>query len=88
MYNRDYGVIFFTVPNQYSRKMNKRDINPHYILCSVDKLNSILYSFDDDGGGSALLPHWVIFTKILKENNKNEVLLKEKSKNISKYIQR
>ena len=66
MYNHDDGVIIFTVPNRDRRTVDKRD----YVLCSVDKLNLVLYYFDDDGGVSTLLQHWVAFPKNLKENNK------------------
>ena len=55
MYNHDDGVIHFTLPNQDRRKVDKCDMNPHYVLFSVDKLNLVLYYFDDYGGGSALL---------------------------------
>ena len=50
--------------------MDKFDMNPHNFLCSIDKLNLVLYYLDDDGGGSKLLLHWVSFPKILKENNR------------------
>ena len=73
MYNHDDGVIIFTVPNRDRRSVDTCDMKPHYVLHSVYKLNLVLYSFDDDGGGSTLLQHWFVFPKILKENNKNEV---------------
>ena len=72
MYNHDDGVIIFTVPNQDRRTVDKCDMNPYYVLCSVDKLNLVLYYFDDYGGGSKLLQHWVSFPKILKEKKENE----------------
>ena len=63
MYNHDDGVIIFTVPNWDRRTVDKYDMKPHYGLCSVDKLNLVLYSFDRNGGGSTLLQHWVSFKK-------------------------
>ena len=48
MYNNDDGVIIFNVLNQYRRTVDKCDMNPHYVLCSVDKLNLVLYYFDDN----------------------------------------
>ena len=57
MYNYDDEVLIFNVPNRNRRKVDKCDMKPHYFLCSVDKLNLLLYSFDDDGGGSKLLQH-------------------------------
>ena len=50
-YNHDDGVIYFTVPNRDIRIVDKCDMKPHYFLCSLDKLNLVLYFFDDDGGG-------------------------------------
>ena len=73
VYNHDDGVIIFTAPNRDITKVDKCDMNPYYVLCSVDKLNLVLYSFDDYGGGSTLLQHWVSFPIIIKEKNKNEV---------------
>ena len=84
MYKYDDGVLTFNVPNRDRRTVYKCDMNPHYVLCSVDKLNLILYSFDDDGGVSTLLQHWVAFQKIHKEMNKNEFLWKPKTKHILK----
>ena len=55
--------------------MDKCDMKPHYILCSVDKLNLVLYSCDDDSGRSTLLQHWVVFPKNLKEKNKKRALM-------------
>ena len=49
MYIHDDGEIKFTVPNQDIRTVYKCDMNPHYVLCSVDKLNLVLDSFGDDG---------------------------------------
>ena len=71
IYNHDDGVIMFTAPNRDRSTVDKCDTKPHYVLCSVDKLNSVLYSFDGDGGVSTLIQHWVSFPK----NNlkKNEV---------------
>ena len=70
MYNHDDGVIIFNVPNRDRRTVDKCDMKPYCVLCSVDKLNLVLYYFDDDGGVSTLLQHWVAFPKNLKENNK------------------
>ena len=61
-------------------------MKPHNVLCSVDKLNLVLYYFDDDGGVSTLLQHWVAFPKILKEMNKKKLLWKQKSKRIKKNL--
>ena len=65
--------MIFTAPNWYISTVDYFDMKPHYVLCSVDKLDLVLYSFDDDGGGLTSLQHWVSFPNILKENNKNEV---------------
>ena len=51
MNNHDDGVMIFTAPNWYISTVDYFDMKPHYVLCSVDKLNLVLYSFDDDGGG-------------------------------------
>ena len=64
------GVIIFTVPNQDRRTVDKCDMDPNYVQCSVDKLNLVLYYFDDDGGGSTFLQHWVSFPKIIKKRTK------------------
>ena len=61
MYNHDDGVIIFTVPNRDRSTVDKFDMKPYYVLCSVDRLNLVLYYFDDNGGGSTLLQHWVSF---------------------------
>ena len=58
--------------------MYKCDMNAHHVLCSVDKLNLVLYYFGGDGGGSTSLQHWVKFTKLLKENNKKRGLTETK----------
>ena len=88
MYNHDDGVIIFTVPNWGRRTVDKCDMKPHCVLCSVDKLNLVLYYFEDYGGGSTLLQYWVAFPKILKEKNKKRGLMEAKKKIISKiYIQ-
>ena len=73
MYYRDDGVIFFTVPNRDRRIVDNCDMKTHFVLCSVDKLDLVLYSCDDGGGGSTLLQHWVSLPNIPKENNQNEV---------------
>ena len=73
MYNHDYGLITITVPNRARRKVDKCDMKTHYVLCSVDELNLVLYYFYDGGGGSTLLQHWVAFPKILNKRTKNEV---------------
>ena len=65
MYNHDDGVMLFTVPNRDRRTVDKCDMNPHNVLCSVYKMNLVLYSFDGVGGGSPLLQYWVAFPKIL-----------------------
>ena len=84
MYNYDNRVIIFTVTNWDRRTVDNCDVNPHYVLCSVDKPNLVLiYSFDDGGGGSTLLHHWVSFSKILKEKNKQQDLSEEKIKSIT-----
>ena len=75
MYNRDDAVIIFTVPNWDRRKVDKRDMNPHYVLCSVYKLNLLLYYFDDYGRGSISLQHWVALPKNLKEKSKKRGLM-------------
>ena len=62
--------MIFTVPNRDRRTSDKCDMKPHYIICSVDKLNLVPYYFDDDGGGSILLQNWFARQNILKENNK------------------
>ena len=49
MYKYDDGVLTFNVPNRDRRTVYKCDMNPNYVLCSVDKLNLVLYYFDDDG---------------------------------------
>ena len=86
MYNHDDGVIIFTVPNQDRRTVDKYDMKPHHLLYSVDKLNSVLYYFDDYGVGSTLLQHWVSFPKILKEKNKKRALMEAKNQNYFKCI--
>ena len=78
MYNHDDEVILFTVPNQDIRTVDKGDMNPHYILWSVDKMNLVLYYCDDDGVGSSLLQNWVAFPKMLKENNQKRALMEAK----------
>ena len=55
MYNHDDGVVIFVVPNWDIMTVDKCDMKPYYVLCSVYKLNLVLYSFDDDCGGSTLL---------------------------------
>ena len=75
MCNHDDGVIIFTVPNQDRRIVDKCDMKTHDLLCSVDKLNLVLYSFDNDGGGSKFLQQWVSFPKNLKEKNKKRALM-------------
>ena len=89
MYNHDDGVMIFTVPNWYRSTVDKCDLNPHYGICSVDKLNLVLYYFDDDGGGSKFLQQWVSFPKNLKEKNKKRGLTEEKKSRVFQiYIQR
>ena len=60
-------------------------MKPHHILCSVDKLSLVVYSCDDDGGGSTLLQHWVAFPNILKEKNKTSFYGIKKQKYFKKY---
>ena len=86
MYNHDDGVVMFTVPNWDIMTVDKCDMKPHYFLCSVDKLNLLRYSFDDDGGGSKLLQHWVEFTKIIKEKNKKRGFMEAKKQKDFKKI--
>ena len=86
MYNHDDGVIFFTIPNQDRRTVDKCDMKPHNVICSVDKLNLVLYYFEGDGGGSTLLHHWVAFPKILKEKNRKQGLIEAKKQKYLKYI--
>ena len=74
MYNNDGEVMIFTVPNRDRNIVDKCDTNPHYVLCSVDKLNLVIYSCDNDGGGSTFLQHWIAYQKILKKITKNELL--------------
>ena len=62
----DDGVIIFTVPNQDIRTADKFYMNPHYVLLSEDKVILVLYSVDDDGGGSILLQHWFAFPQKIK----------------------
>ena len=50
MYNHDDGVIIFTVHNQDRRIVDTCDMKSNYFLCSLDKLNLVLYYFDDGGG--------------------------------------
>ena len=88
MYNHDDGVVIFTVPYRDRRTVDKCDMNPHYVLYSVDKLNLVLYYFSDDGGGSSLLHNWVGLPNILKENNKKRGLMEEKNQKYFKYIER
>ena len=71
MYNYDDGVIIFTVPNQDRRTVDKFDMKPYYVLCSVYKLSLVLFCFEDDGVGSTLLQHWFHFQKSLKKRTKN-----------------
>ena len=73
MHNHDDGVVIFNVPDQGIRTVDKFDTKQHYVLCSVDELNLVLYYFYDGGGGSTLLQHWVAFPKILNKRTKNEV---------------
>ena len=73
MYNHDDEVIIFTLLKQDRRTVDKCDMKPNYVICSVGGLKLVLYYFDDGDGGSTLLQHWVSFPNILKENNKNEV---------------
>ena len=84
MYNYYDGVIIFTVPNRNKTTVDKCDMNPHYVLCPVDKLNLVLYYLDDGGGGSTLLQHWVAFTKILLKKSKKRGFMEAKIKSISK----
>ena len=49
MYNHDDWAIIFTVPNRDRSTVDKCDMTPYYVPCSVDKLNLVLYSSDDDG---------------------------------------
>ena len=88
MYNRDDGVIFFTVPNQDRRTVYKCDMNPHYFLCSVYKLNLVLYYSYYGGEGSTLLQHWFAFPKNLKESNKKKRFVGSKKAKYYKNIQR
>ena len=74
MYNHDDGVIIFTVLDWDRRTVDKCDMKPHNVLCSVDKLNLVLYYFGGDSGGSTFLQHWVAFPKFLKKRTKNEFL--------------
>ena len=60
--------------------MDKCDMKPHCVLCSVDKVNLVPYYFDDNGGVSTLLQNWVSFPKILKENNRKRGLMEAKKK--------
>ena len=87
MYNNDGEVMIFTVPNRDRNIVDKCDTNPHYVLCSVDKLNLVIYSCDNDGGVSTLLQYWVEFPKMLKEKNKKIHLMEEKKSYFRKYIQ-
>ena len=81
MNNHSDGVTIFTVPNQDRRTVDKCDMKPHYVLCSVDKLNLLIYSFDSDGGGSTFLQHWVSFPKFFnKKNNKLGLMEVKKQK--------
>ena len=50
MSNHYDELMIFTVPNRDRSTVDKCDMKPHYVLCSVDKLNLVLYSCDDDGG--------------------------------------
>ena len=86
MYNHDDGVIIFTVPNRDKTTVDKCDMNPHYVLCSVYKLNSVQYYFDDGGGGSILIQHWVSSPKILKEKNNKRGLIEAKNQKYFKNI--
>ena len=86
MYNNDDEIMIFTVHNWDRRTVDKCDMNPHYVLCPVDKLNLVLYSCDDDGGGSTLIQHWVAFPKILKEMNKKKAFMEAKKQKDKKKL--
>ena len=55
MYNHDDEVVIFTVPNWDRSTVDKFDMKLHSVLRSVNKLSLVLYSCDNDGGGSTLL---------------------------------
>ena len=86
MHNHDDGVVIFNVTDQGIRIVDKYDMKPHYVLCSVDNLNLVIYYFGDDGGGSTLLQHWVGFPKFLKEKNKKRGLMETKKQKYFKNI--
>ena len=86
MYNHGDEVIIFTVPNRNRSTVDKCDMKPHNVLCSVDKLNLVLYSCDKYGGGSTLIQHWVSFPKILREKNKKQALTEAKKQKDFKTI--
>ena len=86
MYNHDDEVMIFTVPNRDSRTVDKCDMKPHYVLCSVGKRNLVLDYCAYDGWRSIFLQHWDSFTKILKEKNKKLALMEaKKEKYFKKY---
>ena len=86
MYNHDDDVMIFTAPNRYIRTVDKCDMNPHYVICSVDKMSLLLYYCDYDGGGSSLLHNWVAFPKMIKEKNKKRALIEAKNQKDFKTI--
>ena len=61
-------------------------MNPHYVLCSVDKLNLVIYCFDGSGVGSTLLHHWVAFPIFFKINNKERSLMEAKNQKDSQNV--
>ena len=64
IYNHDDGLIIFTVLNRDRRTVDKCDMKPNYVICSVDGLKLVLYYSDDGVGGSTLLQLWVSLPKI------------------------
>ena len=86
MYNHDDEVIIFTGPIWDRRIVDKCCMKPHSVVCSVDKINLVLYYCGDYSGGSKLLQHWVSFPNILKENNKQRAFTEATMRKDKKYI--
>ena len=86
MYNHDDGIMIFTVTNWDRKTVNKCDMNPHHVLCSVYKLNLVIFYCADYSLGSTLLHHWVSFPRIHKEKNKKIVLMEAKKQKYFRNI--
>eukprot|EP00957_Ditylum_brightwellii_P109938 8385689-Ditylum_brightwellii.AAC.1 len=66
MYNHDEEMLIFTLPTCNCTTGDKAAMIPHFVLCSVDSDNLVMYACEKDGGGTTMHLHWISFPKIQK----------------------